>query len=323
MLKDQEQQVSEDEEFIESEAVSHGVAPAENDLEIEVVDDTPENDRGRKPSKEPVQNPEDDDDELDSYGEKVQKRIRHLNRRYHDERRVKEAIQREHDELTNHARRIQEENKALKRQLASGSEVFIAKSVSEAEALLAAAKREVREAHENGDSDKLVDAQEKLARAVASLEEAKRLKPLTVESEEAYIPHTETSHQQTVEPPSESALAWADRNRWFGENERMTAMAYVIHGELVKDGVELDTPEYYEKIDAGMREVFPQYFDAERTKYGRDNQPRTRPNSVVAPASRSTAPGKIRLTKTQVAIAKRLGVPLEEYARQVKLLENR
>ena len=316
MAKEQER-VSEEDAFVDTDEVQHDAAP-EEDVEIEIVDDTPERDRGRKPAKEAI--PEPTEDELDSYGEKVQERIRNLNRRFHDERRNKEAIQRERDELTNYSKRVLEENKSLKQRLASGSEVFIAKSVSEAEAQLITAKREYKEAYENGDSDKLVEAQEKIARSVAALEEAKRLRPLTVDQEQEYIPHTETTSQEEAVQPSPEAVEWASKNRWFGEDRRMTGMAHIVHYELIEDGVQPDTPEYYARIDAEMRAQFPQYFATERTN-GREIQSRSRPSTVVAPASRSHAPGKVRLSKAQVAIANRLGVSLEEYARQVKLLE--
>lgn len=285
----------------------------DDELEIEVVDDTPPQDRGRKPAKNPI--PDVTDDELEEYGEKVQERIRGLNRKFHDERRAKEATAREREELAQHAKRVLEENKRLKQQLASGSEIFIAKSVSEAEAQLDTARRELKEAHENGDSDKFVAAQEKISRAVTYLEEAKRLRPLTVEEEQEYIPHNKTS----VPEPSTRAKDWASDNEWFGANQRMTALAHGIHYELVSSGVEPDSDDYYRQIDDGMRKAFPEYFGTQRTM--KEDKPRSKPSVVVAPANRSHAPKKITLTKSQEAAARRLGVPLEEYARQVMLIE--
>lgn len=287
---------------------------APEEVEIEVVDDTPEQDRNRKPSKTPI--PDVTDDELDEYGEKVQERIKGLNRKFHDERRAREAAARERDELTNYSRQMLEENRRLKQQLASGSEVYIAKSISEAEAQLEAARREFREAHENGDTDKLVAAQEKMSFATVSLAESKRLKPLTVEQEQEYIPQQKTS----VPEPSDRAKNWAAKNDWFGSDNRMTSLAHGIHFDLVSSGVEPDSDEYYNQIDSGMREAFPQYFGTERTN-GREEKPRNRPNVVVAPASRSHASKKITLTKSQEAVARRLGVPIEEYAKQVAIIE--
>lgn len=288
------------------------------EIDVEIVDDTPEEDRNRKPSREPI--PDVTDDELDNYGEKVQERIRGLNRKFHDERRQREALSREREELATHTQRILEENRRLKQQLASGSEVFIAKSISEAEAQLAAAKREYREAHENGDTDKLVDAQEKMARAVTYLEESKRLKPLTVDQEEGYIPQVQVPNDVYVPKPSAAAEAWAEKNEWFGKDEVMTSLALGLH-RSISQNVQVDSKEYYDRIDAGMRDAFPRYFNTERTNNEREEKPRTRPNVVVAPASRSHAEKKITLTKSQVAVAKRLGVPLEEYARQVAALD--
>lgn len=304
------------EEFGGEMPVTHGVDKEE--LDIEIIDDTPPADRNRKPMKEPV----DDitDDELDAYDEKIQKRMKKMTRGYHDERRAKEAAARERDEALQFAQSALNKARQLEQQLADGSQVYISKSLSEAETLLSSAKQEYRTAYDSGDADKLVEAQEKMTQATISLEQAKRLKPLTVTPEQSYSPPQKTETAK----PTDRDLEWAEKNEWFGTNTRMTALVHGIHAELVAGGLDprADPETYYQRIDAGMRESFPQYFKAESDKTRENaNTQRARPDTVVAAATRGSAPKKVTLTSTQVALAKKLGIPLEAYAREVAKLD--
>ena len=281
------------------------------EVEIEIVDDTPPKDRGRKPS-DPPDDPT--DEELEGYSEKVRKRMSHLTKGYHDERRAKETAFREKEEAIRYAQQILEENKNLKGTVGKNQEVLLeqAKRVTAGEVEQAKAKYKL--AYESGDSDAVVAAQDDLTAAKIKADRINNFRLPTVQA-----PETEVQRQQTapVQPQvDEKAVNWQQNNSWFGSDDEMTSFALGLHQKLVKQGLDPRSDEYYEKINSRMRQVFPDEFDANDEV--EVEKPRQRSN-VVAPATRSTAPKKIVLTPTSVALAKRLGVPLEEYAKQVAL----
>jgi len=290
-------------------------------FEVEVVDDTPPADRNRKPSTPPEDVTE---DELKDYSEKVRQRIQHFSKGYHDERRAKEEAFRERQELEAYAKALIEENNKLKGTVGQSQKVLIEQAKRNIEAELNAAKQNYRKAYEDGDSEKLMEAQE--AMTTAKLK-AERLSNIALSSLQNKQPSVKTEQQVEIGetqrplppkaapiPVDQKALAWAEKNPWFGEDVEMTSLAQGYHTKLVSSGVDPRSDEYYEAIDARMRKLFPEQF-GEIEVETRDNS-RQRSN-VVAPATRSTAPKKVRLTRSQVAIANRLGVPLETYARQV------
>jgi len=287
------------------------------ELEIEVEDDTPEKDKGRKPSKPPE---EVTDEELENYSEKVKKRINHFSKGYHDERRAKEQALREREAAEAYAKQLIEENKQLKQSSTKNQSALIESAKRQVEAELNAAKRAYRDAYEAGETDAIVEAQQLLNSAQIRMEKVNNFKAPTVE-EETPLQRSSNTVQQQVEAPStpqitrdEKAETWRDENPWFGSDDEMTAFALGYHNKLVKDGVDPQSDTYYEKINSRMREVFPDQLDD-----GIDDEPeepRRKSSNVVAPATRSTAPKKVRLTQSQIAIANRLGVPLEQYARQ-------
>lgn len=304
---------AEDQEFDKPIPVDAG-GVGEDDIEI--VDDTPPEDRNRKPAKEPVE--EVTDDELESYDEKVQKRIKKLSRGYHDERRAKETADRERQAAFDFAQRAYEENKALRKQLEEGSKVYIDKSLSEAATSLEAAKRDYKEAYDNGDAEKIVAAQEKMVQATMSLEQAKRLKPLTSEPEQSYSP----PQQPYVPAPSSRAQAWQEENPWFGKDMEMSSLALAYHEKIVRDGVDPNSDRYYDMINSRMREVFPQYFNTGRDNDREDRSPtRAQQNMVVAPVTRGHAPKKVTLTRSQAESARRLGIPLTEFAKRIAKMQ--
>ena len=287
------------------------------ELEIEVEDDTPEEDKGRKPSKPPE---EVTDEELENYSEKVKKRISHFSKGYHDERRAKEQALREREAAEVYAKQLIEENKQLKQSSTKNQSALIESAKRQVEAELNAAKRAYRDAYEAGETDAIVEAQQLLNSAQIRMDKVNSFKAPTVE-EETPLQRSSNTVQQQVEAPStpqitrdEKAETWRDENPWFGSDDEMTAFALGYHNKLVKDGVDPQSDTYYEKINSRMREVFPDQLDD-----GIDDEPeepRRKSSNVVAPATRSTAPKKVRLTQSQIAIANRLGVPLEQYARQ-------
>lgn len=279
-----------------------------NEVDVEVVDDTPEKDRGRAPSEPPAEVSE---DELEKYSESVKKRIKHLSKGYHDERRAKEAADREKEEALRFAKQVLEENKRLKTVTAHSVKSAFDSEEQVAEAELDKARSKFKKAYEDGDADILATAQEEIADAKIRLSQVKEKKsniPLQEDNTEVY------NEPITSQPrPDPRAQAWQRQNSWFGQDEEMTSFALGVHEKLVKQGVDTSSDEYYEKLNGRIRQVFPENFDEEVA----EKPKKSKPANVVAPASRSTAPKKIVLTQTQVALAKRLGVPLELYAKKV------
>ena len=278
--------------------------------EIEVVDDTPPEDRGRKPMTEPPK--EVTDEELAKYDEGVQKRIKHFTKGYHEERRAKETAEREKEEAFKLAQAVLEENKRLKGSVNQNQTALLEQAKRVVSNEVEAAKRMYKEAYESGDSDKLVEAQEALTTAKIRADKVNNFKPTPLQEEETPV---QIAQQPTkAAPVDEKLLAWQDQNQWFGSNKRMTAYALGLHEDLVSEGIPSGSDEYYRRINADIRERFSDQFGAEESV---DAKPQRTKSNVVAPATRSTAPKKIVLTQTQVNLAKRLGVPLELYARKV------
>jgi hypothetical protein len=286
------------------------VEPESDVPEIEVVDDTPEDDRGRKPMTDPPK--EVTDDELSKYDESVQKRIKHFTKGYHDERRAKEAAEREREEALRFAQSLAEENKKLKGSVNQNQTALLEQAKKVVANELAVAKRQYKEAYEAGDSDALVDAQEALTSAKMKADKVNNFRPTPLQEEET--PVQITQRPQPAAPVDEKLLAWQDQNQWFGSNKRMTAYALGLHEDLIGEGIPAGSEEYYRRINADMRERFADQFGADEPA---DAKPQRTKSNNVAPATRSTAPRKIVLTQTQVNLAKRLGVPLELYARKV------
>jgi hypothetical protein len=288
------------------------MADDDGDYEIEVVDDTPKADRGRKPSDPPE---EVTDEELEDYSEKVRKRIQHFSKGYHDERRAKEQALRERQELERLAQQLVEENKKLKGTVGKNQSALLEQAKRNALSEMESAKKAYKDAYESGDSDAVVTAQETLTTARIKLDRVNNFKLPPLQGDETPVKNEVTERSASPPTPDEKAVKWAEQNTWFQTDDEMTAYAYGLHNKLVKQGVDPRSDEYYETINSRMRKVFPDQFeDAEPEPEG--TKPR-RQSNVVAPATRSTAPKKVRLTQTQVAIAKRLGVPLELYAKKV------
>tara|TARA_Y100001934_G_scaffold272150_1_gene359909 strand:+ start:1174 stop:2217 length:1044 start_codon:yes stop_codon:yes gene_type:complete len=286
-------------------------AAPKDELEVEVVDDTPKADRNRKPSAPPEEITE---EELKKYSDQVQQRIKHLGKGYHDERRAKEAAIRERDELERFVKSIQEENNKLKGSVNKNQTALVEQAKKTAEIELAQAKNAYKTAYEAGDTDAILAAQESLTNAKIKTDKLNNFKvpPLQEESDEV----------KTKEEPEKAPVVdkraqdWASKNTWFGTDDEMTSLALGLHNKLAKQGVDLQSDEYYEAIDTRMRQLFPDKFEEEIAETEEAEKPKKQAN-VVAPATRSVAPKKVKLTQTQVAIAKRLGVPIELYAQKV------
>ena len=302
-----------DESVVETQAKGK---PEEDKLEIEVVDDTPEEDQGRKPMKEPPA--EVTEDELEQYSEGVKKRIQHFSKGYHEERRAKEAALREREEAVRIAQQLAEENKKLQGSLGQGQQALIEQAKRVVASEIEDAKRAYKEAYEAGDPDKLVEAQEALAKAVNRADRVNNLKPTALQPEKTDV-QTAPRTAQTTAPAQvdQKAIAWRESNPWFGSDDEMTAVALAVHKKLVESGVDPTSDDYYNRINSRIKQLFPDVVKAEPEQDAEPPAKKAAKQSVVAPATRSTAPKKIVLTQSQVSIAKRLGVPLELYAKKV------
>ena len=298
------------EDFAETKEPEVEVAGEEDtpddDFEVEVVDDTPKADRNRKASEPPT---DVTDEELEDYSDKVRKRIQHFSKGYHDERRAKEEAHRQSQELERVTQQLMEENKKLKGNVNKNQTALLEQAKKNASIESENAKRAYKEAYESGDSDAVLEAQDNLTNAKLKSERLANFKLPTLQEEEKPV---ETKVEQIAPAQVDTRAAdWQKANSWFGPDDEMTSLALGLHNKLVKQGVSPQSDEYYESIDTRMRQVFPDNFeDAEKPK---------RKTQVVAPATRSTSPKKVTLTRTQVQIARKLGLTPEQYAKQVAI----
>ncbi len=290
----------------------------DSEVEVEIIDDTPEKDRGREPLNREVADPT--DDEINSYSDGVQKRIKELTHARHDERRAKEALLREKKELERLAEHMANENKKLKEYVKSGSEQYAESIKKVAENDLEDAKRKYKEAYESGDSDALVAAQEAMTEAKMKTEAAKNFRAAPLQSGEVDVQTQQT--QVPRQDLDDKTVRWQAKNRWFGADgyEEVTSFALGLHQKLVNSGVDPRSDDYFERIDARMKSTFPDIFGEAEDK-PRSGDGSKRPTSVVAPATRSTGARKVQLTPTQVALAKKYGLTPQQYAAEVAKLE--
>lgn len=290
----------------------------DDEIEIEVVDDTPEKDRGRKPLDGPVEDPT--EDELASYSDDVKKRISKLTHARHDERRAKEATLREKQELERFTQSLLEENKRLKQTVNVGSQQFAETARSAADSAFDMAKRQYREAYETGDPDKILEAHEKLTDAQLRAQAAKNFNPTPLQVDDYEVQQQAAAVQQPQ--LDEKTTSWQARNRWFGhpKHKAMTSYALGLHQELVDSGVDPRSDEYFDQIDGRLRSTFRDFFGSDEGK-ARSGDGSRRPNAVVAPATRSAGPKKIRLNETQMRLIKRYGLTPQQYVAEMARLE--
>ena len=291
----------------------------ELDFDIEVEDDTPKADRNRDPLPENIKE-ELDADTLDEYSDRVKNRMAQLKKAWHDERRAKEASERQRQEAERVAAFSVQENQKLKQTLSSGEEDYLKTLQEKYTADLTFAQREYKDAYDIGDSDKLMQAQTKMNEAQYKLGQAQDRKPQYTEEALQTSGNAVSSEQETVRPnvpqPDAKATAWQQKNQWFGKDEEMTSLALGLHEKLVRNGVDPSSDQYYRSIDSTMQKRFPENFgDTDTLEEAKPAQ--RKPSTVVAPATRSTGPKKVRLTKTQLALAKKFKLTPEQYAREL------
>jgi hypothetical protein len=297
------------------------------DIELEIEDDTPEKDKGKEPiPKEMVDkfDAADDEEELDEKAQAL--RLKQYKKVYHDERRAKEAAFREQQEAINLAKKVMEENKRLREQYSAGEKTYIETVQSQADLQVQVAQRAYKEALESGDPDRIVAAQTELNDAGYKVQKAKDFKPSTLQDSENDVQIQQVEQQRPK--IDQKTQSWLDQNPWYGTKKAMSSYAVGIHEELLDEYGQtvVGTDQYFRRIDRTMREKFPEYFDtledkAEPNEEVQKPAPKAKPNTVVAPATRSTASKQVRLKTSQQAIAKKLGLTPEQYARELMKLE--
>lgn len=304
------------------------VSAEEDKIEIEIDDDTPEQDRGVTPMpKEIVQKLE--EDELDKYSAEAKEKLSQLKKVWHDERREKEAALREQQEAINVAKRLLEENKKLKQAYSTGEKTYIETVQGAAELELEVAKRSYKEALETGDSDRIVEAQSKLNAAAIKSDKVKDFRPSALQEEENEVQIPQMQEKPVT--PDAKTQEWTEKNPWFGSKKPMTAYALGLHEELIDEYGKnfVGTDQYFQRIDKEMRKVFSEYFDTSepQTKVEVEEEskpsPKSKPSTVVASATRSTSSKQIRLKPSQIALARKLGLSPEQYARELIKMEAR
>ena len=269
---------------------------------VDATETAPNTGQSEQKTEEP------DDKELQDVGKRAQDRIKKLTTKYKNEERAKQEAERKAQEAAL-------ENEQLKERLKNLDQGYISEYGTRLDAQLEQAKKNYRDAHEAGDVDKMFDAQQALSKI--SIEQERHR--IAKNRQEEEVKESEQQTQQPQPQPQQApvdpkAQAWAERNEWFGEDEVMTSTAMGIHQKLSKEGFDLLSDEYYDEIDRQLKNLFPDKFNTERANGG---------SARVAPADTSASrkkPGRrtVRLNDRQVAIARKLNVPLEEYAKYVK-----
>jgi len=287
------------------------------EYEIEIEDDAPAEDQGRQPlPKNLVEELE--KDELDQYDDNVKTKLKQMRKVWHDERREKESAIREQHEAISLAQRLLEENKRVKLILSNGEKEYVTTIQSNADMELKMAQRAYKEAYDMGDTDKIVDAQQSLQVANIKLMQAKNFRMPSLQENETVVQPTNVQQPAPyISEPDNKAVAWQNRNRWFGKDRGMTAFALGLHEDLRDVGVEVGSDDYYRELDKTIRKRFSDKFESQ------PEQGRTKLGTVVAPAVRSTSSNKVKLKQSQVNIARKLGLTPEQYVKAQLELEAR
>jgi hypothetical protein len=325
MSKDTATSMSEEDKFFGVKTTFEKGKPLtkESDLELEVVDDRPDGDR-RPPESKAAESGT--DEELEHYGENVQKRIKKLTYKQHEERRKREEAERMREEAVKVAQQYAQQAQHYQQVISQGEKFIHEQAEARAQVLFEKAKQEYRQAYEEGNTDKVIQAQEEMM-AAKNEQSAAQFNARNVRQPQPQQQRQQPQQRQQAAPqpkapvPSQQAQEWASENKWFGQDKAMTGFAYGIHEKLVtEEGIEPDTDEYYEAINRTMRQTFPDHFGAEESgSVYATSSTRQSPPVVTAPSTRNNGakPRKVRLNRTQIALAKRLGITPEQYANQL------
>ena len=299
-------------------------AISDDEIEVEIVDDTPEDDRANATPMPKDIVDELEQDELEEYSEKAKMRLKQLKKVWNDERRAKEAAAAEQAEAIRVAQLLVEENKKLKGRLSEGEKTLLSNNQEKIERELADAKKEFKDAYDSGDSDRLADAQERLTEVkfkAAKVENEKNQYETSLQEEEVDV---QSQQPQRLDPKTQ---AWLDKNSWYGVDQDMSYLAMGVHRRLQVEGVPVGSDNYFASIDAEMRRRFPEKFEDQTESKNSESVSKntakvSKPSTVVAPATRSTSPKKITLTQRQLNLAKKFKLTPEQYARELTKLES-
>lgn len=296
-----------------------GKEPEQPEIEVQIGDDTPEPDRGKWVADDAKDGEPDipGEDEVRGYAKGAQKRIGQMTARIHAERRRADEVLRENQEAVNLARRLLQENNSLKEFVNQGQKVLMGEHRGRLQGVLDAAKMSYKEAHDAGDANGMVAAQEQIASAIAKMERASATAPTPlVPTDEAFL-QPRQRQPQPVEPDPK-AVKWQERNGWFGRDDAMTGYALGLHKQMVeRDGITPDQPDYYKTLDQEMRRRFPDRFRSSTN--GRREPP---PVGAVSRTGNGATPRRVQITESQARLAKRLGLTVEQYAQQLVVEED-
>jgi hypothetical protein len=286
----------------------------DDEIIVEVEDKTPPEDRNKAPLPEKIKE-ELYNDELEDYSTKVKKKLLQMKKLAHDERREKDAAIREQNEAVEFAKRLMDENKRLKSNLNSSEKNVLLSVTKTVEMELEQAKKAYREAYDSGDTDKVMEAQERLTEATLKIDKVRNFRPQPIEDEETVV---QTPQPRTQEAPKDpSAVAWQQENPWFGEDEEMTSLALGLHEKMRREGVRISSQEYYNRLNTTIRKRFPERFENAEEQ---DDRP-SRKSSVVAPATRTTSAKRVRLSVGELNLAKKFNLTPEQFAAEKIKLE--
>jgi len=282
----------------------------ENEFDFEIEDDTPPEDKGREPMPEEIVT-DLENDELEQYSDDVKQRLKQFKKVWHDERRAKEAALREQQQALEATKKLLEDNRKMREMINSGQTQYVDAIKQSTQMRLEEAKRAYKEAYETGDTDKILEAQELITKTSLEMDKVNNYRPQPLQ-ESQYAVKT----QQQAPQIDQKALVWQERNPWFGQDEEMTAAALGLHEKLRKGGVVVGSDEYYATLDKTIRRRFSDYF-------GETEEPsKQRSQRVVAPATRSTNPKRVKLKQSQLNTIKKLGITPEQYVKEVLKLES-
>jgi hypothetical protein len=286
----------------------------EDDFEVEIADDTPEEDKGRPRRAADAEADIPEDEELEKHSESVQKRIKKLKFEFHEERRRKEEAEREREVAVQYAESQKNEAARLRKNLSEGEGVLVNEAKARVASELNSAKRAYKEAYEAGDTDAVLEAQMSLSKLQLEADRVENWKPAErVVQDQSQAPAPQAAPR--VPRPDRKAQEWVAENDWFQKDTGMTRYAMLIHEELLETGVDSTSDVYYSKINEAMRSRYPDRFADVEPEV---RQPQRKAGSVVAPGGRNTATSrnKVVISSSEAAIAKRLGLSNKEYAAQ-------
>ena len=287
-----------------------------SDIEVSVIDDTPEEDRNRPPRGDVAEDVEED---IPGMSERVKSRMDTLRYEFHNERRDKETALRENNEAVRYAQNVQTENKTLKDQLSNSRRLLYDQVSAKSDVEIDAAKQRFKEAYETGDADAIAEAQSDVSRLHAERSHYNVAAPDAYNEQPVQQEVLDQQQEQHVPPPDPKAVAWLQKNSWFQRPgyEQLTGFAIGVHEQLVRKGYNpLVHKEYYDIVDRELRDRFPQSFEKEAPSGS--GPPTSRKTPVVAPAGRGgRKPSKVELSSSQVRLASKLGITPEQYAAQV------